>query len=356
MPLPETEKSRLILKTEDSFPKELLPHIDVIFDDEFVKKGLSDTGTTEITVPSEETKDICLHVGGIEIYRESVKTFDGVDVDLRYDLMVPVNLAGSRKFSLVFDKKSLPYLCDFFLHGSTKYSLPFEATENVTFPLLILNEKDSKKLVLGDESDGNIVIIEDGKNDLFIEIEEEIDTVKDEIPDNTNNQANNQINTQITEKQKTDYHSQASEIPVRENTFQESTLVKTNPNYSELTERVEDSSEGFSKVYGRMNVKKVTKLGLNPKELYEGNITRSSTGIEYQVTINSSGNTTLRRIPSNTSSIIKPLLFIAGGAALMFFSNQDKKEEPKSRAIDPVIVNNPKTIKPKRKYQIRKTK
>lgn len=352
-----SDTSKLILKTEESFPKELLPCIDIVFDDNFIKHGLSET--TEIDVPSEETKDLCLHVGGIEIYRESVKTFDGVDMELRYDLMVPVNLEGSRKFTLTFDAKSLPYLCDYFYHGSTKYNLPFESKENLKFDLLILNEKDSKKLVLGDEQDGNTIVIEDKKNDLFIEVEEEIDATENQPQEN---------NEPFSGSVKENYSSIESEKPSKikeshiqnQSHFQEQFPVQSQS--SELTRYEEDTSEGFRKVYGRMNVKKVTKLGLNPKELYEGNVTRSSSGVEYQVTINETGNTVLRRVPSNTKNILKPLLFIAGGAALMFFSNQDKKDdskpENKPRAIDPVIVKNPKDTKakPKRKYAIRRTK
>ncbi len=346
-----SDTSKLILKTEESFPKELLPCIDIVFDDNFIKHGLSET--TEIDVPSEETKDLCLHVGGIEIYRESVKTFDGVDMELRYDLMVPVNLEGSRKFTLTFDAKSLPYLCDYFYHGNTKYSLPFESKENLKFDLLILNEKDSKKLVLGDEQDGNTIIIEDKKNDLFIEVEEEIDATENQPQEN---------NEPFSESVKENYSSIESESPNKIEQRQQHSQSTTQSQSSELTRYEEDTSEGFRKVYGRMNVKKVTKLGLNPKELYEGNVTRSSSGVEYQVTINETGNTVLRRVPSNTKNILKPLLFIAGGAALMFFSNQDKKDdskpENKPRAIDPVIVKNPKDTKakPKRKYAIRRTK
>jgi hypothetical protein len=347
------ETSKLILKTEESFPKELLPCIDIVFDDNFIKHGLSET--TEIDVPSEETKDLCLHVGGIEIYRESVKTFNGVDMELRYDLMVPVNLEGSRKFTLTFDAKSLPYLCDFFYHGSTKYNLPFESKENLKFELLILNEKDSKKLVLGEEEEGNIIIIEDKKNDLFIEVEEEIDATE------------NQPQESFAEAVKENYSSAENEKPNQierqvQNQAQIQNQFQVQPQESELTKYEEDNSEGFRKIYGRMNVKKVAKLGLNPKELYEGNITRSSTGIEYQVTINETGNTVLRRVPSNTKNIIKPLLFIAGGAALMYFSGQDKKDElkpeSKPRAIDPVIVKNPKDAKAKvkRKYTVKKVK
>ena len=336
----------------ESIPYPVMKYLQVFFNNKLYLNTVT-SRENKFYMDFNETYEISIFAFGKLVYQDRTKVLiPSTEFMIDETIFEVPKLLNPKIFTVMIPKETSPYLPKTIYHGETPYEIR-NIPEDQKFDVFINDAPHSRFLKI----DNDILDFEDGTDYIKIDLLEDtnestkpiesvektsgiIDEIEEVIP-NKNEEITNNVQSNVTKEDNVSeeinsppihFSNEMKDSEVIENRpFEERTvepLVRGNPFYTE------------ERRYGLINGSKVRKIGLNPDDLWDGNIVLSSRGLHYEVIVTDEGRTIVNPLPEDKSKAMIYALMVAGGGLLAYGAlkkPEPPKEEPKkpNRFLDP---------------------